>query len=83
MAVDKIRMRLNAVKMNSLPVGVVMRDKKTGEFNAEVVDFFVEELETMVVLKVLESDTNFPTETGEFTTKVKNIKEVNKVESVE
>ncbi|PHR25988.1 MAG: hypothetical protein COA38_15920 [Fluviicola sp.] len=83
MAVDKIRMRLNIMKMNSLPVEIVMRDKKIGKFNAEVVDFFVEELETMVVLKVLESDTNFPTETGEFTTKVKNIKEVNKVESVE
>ncbi|MBL4594038.1 MAG: hypothetical protein JKX68_09510 [Flavobacteriales bacterium] len=67
--------------MNNLSAEITMRDKKMPRFKAKVVDFFVDELETMVVLKALEEDsTNFPSEDGEFTTMVKNIKEVNRAD---
>lgn len=79
MAVDKIRMRLNILKMNNLPAEITMRDKKVAKFNAEVVDFFVEEMETMVRLKALDNASAFPSESDEYITKVKNIKEVNGV----
>lgn len=58
-----------------------MKDTKIQVFEAEVIDFFVEEesIETMVILRSIDANQVFPSNEETFTTMVKNIKDVEQV----